>query len=283
MMFGPGRRSPRPPRRRAVSVPSGRTTRRSVKNTGLPAEPTLRYGVGGVEHGAAGRGLGHAVGLLHGDAAVEPGAQGRQRQRTPRRRRWCAGRRGRGWRSRARGPCASSMVGTAKNELTRCSSITASVPAGSKPADDHRATAAQQGRVDRAVEAADVEQRGQGQRALVGAEVETEQLVGGVPRHVAVGEHRALGLPGGAGGVHDQARVVEGDRLVARLRRQRRPAAPRRGASPAPPAAGGSAAIQARTSGSRSRSASASATVVAAVDDHGRAGVGRARTAPPAR
>ena len=149
-------------------------------------------------------------------------------------------------------------------------------------AHDHRAAAAQQRRVDRAVEAADVEQRGQGQRALGRPEVEAEQLVGRVPRHVAVGEHGALGLPGGAGGVHDQARVVEGDRLVARLgrgsgqqllvgqrvRRRRRPAVRRR-PRPGRRAAGPAARRPARRGRGRARPRTRRS--------------GSARTRPPAR
>jgi hypothetical protein len=88
---------------------------------------------------------------------------------------------------------------------------------GVEPADDDGAPAAEQCRVDRAVQATDVEQRRQRERPLVGGEVEAHELVDRVPRHVAVGERRALGPPGGARRVHDQAGVVEGDRLVPRL------------------------------------------------------------------
>ena len=41
MMFGPDTITS-PTSSGPASVPSARTTRRSVKNTGLPAEPTLR-------------------------------------------------------------------------------------------------------------------------------------------------------------------------------------------------------------------------------------------------
>jgi len=93
-----------------------------------------------------------------------------------------------------------------------------------------------------------VEQRREGQRGSLGRG-RTEQAVGGVPGHIVVGEHRALGPPGvpevymirqgsprptGSRG----ARVRGGQQLLV-------------GQHPVPPSLGGSAATQDRTPGAR--------------------------------
>ena len=182
----------------------------------LAGRPHLPFGVGRVEHRAARGRLGHAVGLLHRHAALEPGAQGRQGERGA----GCAdgaqGREVAGAESRL----AGHRVEHRGDGEERGDPLLLDDGEGLRrvePAHDHRAAAAQQRRVDRAVEPADVEQRREGERPLVAGEVQPHELVDRVPGHVPVGEHRALRPPGRAGGVHDQAGVLEGDRHVAGL------------------------------------------------------------------
>jgi hypothetical protein len=164
-----------------------------------------------------GRGLGHPVGLLHRDAAGEPRVQRREGER-------CPGSADRAQRGEVAGDEArlpGHRVEHGRDGEERVDPLLLDHlqrRGRVEPAHHDGAPAAQQRRVDRAVESTYMEQRRQRQRALVLREVEAEQLVHRVPRHVAVGEHRTLGPAGGAGRVHDQARVLERDRLVPLLR-----------------------------------------------------------------
>ena len=82
--------------------------------------------------------------------------------------------------------------------------------------DHHRGPHVEHGQGEQA-DAPDVEHGQHQQIAVLAGELHVHVQVQGVPQAVGLGEHRALGLARGAGGVHDYVRRVGGDGL-GRLR-----------------------------------------------------------------
>jgi hypothetical protein len=73
----------------------------------------------------------------------------------------------------------------------------------------------------RHIEAADMEDRGGRQGHVVGEAIERMHAIGVVPPEIAMGQHRALGAAGGAGGVHDHCNIILADTDGFGRRRER--------------------------------------------------------------
>ena len=124
-----------------------------------------------------------------------------------------------------------------------------------RPVDDRRAAGGDQRR-GREVERADVVERTAREAEVVAREAELDDVGEVLPRQVGVGEHHALGAPGGARRVHQAVHVVGGCRELAGLGRDRAELGEGR---PPVGAAGRDAGLQ--QSGCRCPSAASSAEV----------------------
>ena len=189
----------------------------------LAGRAHLADGVGGIEHGAGRAGLGHAPALDQRHAARRPAFEDGER----------AGRAADAGDPQPRevgalelrmlhhelvGRRHAEEVGDAERRV----GDVVERQAGLEGAHDQDRAAGMQHGIGVAVEAAGMEQRQDHELHGLRRDQRRDAEVDGVPEHHAVGDDRALGMAGGARGVHDHADVVVRQRHGRRHRRARR-------------------------------------------------------------
>ena len=187
---------------------------------GLAGGACLARGVLAIERHHRRTGLGHAVALLQGDAALLPHSQKRHRHR----------------RAADAADDETAEVGSGEGGMLRHELIDRGHAekhvdairrvadqlqreAGIERAHDQHGAAGMQHRIGVAVESAGVEQRQHGQEHRRRRDVGRTAEIDAVPERHAMGDDRALRLPGSARGVHDGRDIIERHhlRLVERI------------------------------------------------------------------